>query len=493
MFCFAELPSFSRCDLKNMPVQMSKVVLIASVAIGLKLLLIPAAHSTDFEVHRHWKALTYNRPLRDWYTDKSSVWTLDYPPLFAYFEFLLARLIAPIYPSLLLLSNHGYTSFAAVVILRVTVLLADPFLIIASTSIVRDELLPITLILCNPALIIVDNIHFQYNSIPLALLLCALSALRYDRIPLAAALSVLMVHLKHTFCPVALPLICHVLAKLPNMPFSATVFYRTCLATVITSLVIWLPFLRFGDIDLIRKIAGQLNPLQRGLMHANWAPSFWALYAVSDKLLTRLGFALRTPDLPITTGKIGAIRPFAVLPNPTPTICVTLAILTATPSLARATTQKSFATLVHSVSSTCLAFVLFGWHVHEKALLVPLLPLTAIATSCERSRIALSLLSPAAHLVILDLVSNNPAALAARTLTIAYHVMLLITITSNIPHRTRMAVTAYAVGAAVIDFYAHAGGHSLLFKHHLPFLPKMIAAVYGSIGVIASFIVLTFL
>lgn len=474
-----------------MSLQVSKAVTVAWLAIGLKLLLIPAARSTDFEVHRHWKALTFNRPLRDWYTDNSSVWTLDYPPLFAYFELLLASLIAPFYPNLLNLSNHGYVSYAAVAILRLTVLLADPLLVTASTFLVRDQLLPIILILCNPALIIVDNIHFQYNSIPLALLLGTLAALQYERIPFAATLSVLMVHLKHTFAPVALPLICHVLAKLPQLPSGVFVFYRTCFATVMTSVVIWLPFLRVGDVDLLRKIASRLNPIQRGLMHANWGPSFWALYAVLDKLLSRLGLAIRSPDMPITTGKIGAIQPFVVLPNPTPAVCVTLAVLAATPSLARVITRGSFTTLLHSVTSTCLAFALFGWHVHEKALLVPLLTLTAVATSCRRSRIALSFLSPATHIAVLDLVCNNPAALAARALSVAYHVTLLTTVASTLSHRVRRIIMLYTVGAVVVELYAHADGHALLFAHRMPFVPKIIAAIYGFLGATVSFIVLT--
>ena len=180
-----------------------QVALTFLLLSALKHLLIPTYRSTDFDVHRNWLAITHHLPLSEWYfddVDGGTVHTLDYPPLFAFFESFLSNN----YITKTLLRS-GWLDARCLELLpdvdnepsdncikfhRCTVILSDIVLFIgayfASTSIgvvLRDNnrphntLLTFLLIVTNPGLIMLDHVHFQYNGMMLGILLCSIACM----------------------------------------------------------------------------------------------------------------------------------------------------------------------------------------------------------------------------------------------------------------------------------------------------------------------------
>lgn len=496
-------------DYMKKPCDPSRLIWLLAFSISFKLLLFPATHSTDLEVHRHWKALTACLPLSKWYVDDSSPWTLDYPPIFAYFEYALGQLIQPFYPPLVDISNHNDASLSVVVLLRCTVLLLEPLLIISVYIFVKTYIstspsvpqppvciLPVALVLFNPSLIIVDNLHFQYNSLPLSLVFLSLSSLFASAIPLAAAVFAIAVNTKHTFFPLALPLVIYVLVYAHRSRSTPFLLIRTTSVTITTLVLPWLPFIFTGGLPLLFIMKQRLFPLSRGLLHANWAPNFWAFYAVGDKLLSRFGFILRTPDVSITSGHIGAFRPFAFLPNPTPSICLILSFLGTIPSLIRIVYKPTPQTLTTAVVVTALSSTLFGWHVHEKALLIALLPLTVLTVLAvqlgqhRNEPFSFLILTSATNLVVSDLVANGSGILFSRIFGYSYFLFALATLKHYVGKRTQVLVIMYAIGCSLVELYANGGGHVFIFGDRMAFVPNMLVSVYGFIGVATSYLAL---
>lgn len=204
---------------------------IGIVASLFKLLLIPSYRSTDFEVHRNWLAITHSLPLSRWYYENSSEWTLDYPPLFAWFEYSLSQAAVMVDPMMTVLSNLEYASDRTIIFQRISVILTDILLIYAiydfckwwstdrklSALPVSDRLIRIfvlmTLVIFNFGLIIIDHIHFQYNGMLFGIFLLSISKTAQQKFCQAAFFFILLLNFKHLFAYVAPAYLIYLLRK----------------------------------------------------------------------------------------------------------------------------------------------------------------------------------------------------------------------------------------------------------------------------------------
>jgi alpha-1,3-glucosyltransferase len=142
------------------------------------------------------------------------------------------------------------------------------------------------------------------------------------------------------------------------------------------------PFLFMGQLP---QLLSRLFPFTRGLNHAYWAPNVWALVTFSDRVLLKVATLLRIPlnihlaGVASTSRGLVGDTVFAVLPNVKPihTFVITIACqLLFLVKLWLTPTYKSFIT---ALTLCGYSSYMFGWHVHEKAILLVLVPLSLIA------------------------------------------------------------------------------------------------------------------
>ncbi|KFD54588.1 hypothetical protein M513_04533 [Trichuris suis] len=314
--------------------QLPSVLTLLAGWFALKMFCFYAYFSTDFEVHRNWLAITHSLPLSEWYKEDTSQWTLDYPPFFAWFEYLLSRIAVLVEPEMLQISASPYVSSGAIMFQRSTVIATDLLYICSSFLMSRRSKAPqlIFSLLCfNAGLFLVDSVHFQYNSLLFALLLLSVNLMIEGKIICGFALFIVLLHLKHLFLCL-LPSYAAYIFGVYLWPkrydcYGRVVFcWRTFLvgcaklgavAMFISALSLG-PFVCLGQGKLL---LARLFPFKRGLTHAYWAPNFWALYNFVDYCLyaigTHRGFISRRYRPEYTSGMVKSFK-HIVLPSVTP-------------------------------------------------------------------------------------------------------------------------------------------------------------------------------
>jgi len=429
---------------------------LAFLALCVKVCLLDSYRSTDFEVHRNWLALTFSLPLRKWYFEDTSKWTLDYPPFFAYFEWAMSQVAARMDLEIVKVSAHPLVSSNIVLFQRGSVMATDCLLLWATArflshdseaqdalagsskksddgpcaSTTRPAALSVAsksivfgLVALNAGLLLVDHIHFQYNGALLGLLvLCLDFAQRKQYLCTAAAFSTLVLT-KHLFVTLA-PLFVVFLWRghcSPPTPTAERSAWRVFLSFMqlagiaLVALLLALGPLIWDEVTAmaataaaagggkvrvsnlkallpaaastqLRQILSRLLPFGRGLVHTYWAPNMWALYFAADTVFTalfaRMGI-LPAPAAGVRTalsGTLGDVKPTS-LPAVSAGLCLLLVLGTCMPALVVNYKRPTARSLTSGVVYCSLCAFMLGYHVHEKAVLVPMVVQTLLIFS----------------------------------------------------------------------------------------------------------------
>ncbi|KAJ4466486.1 glycosyltransferase family 57 protein [Lentinula aciculospora] len=345
-------------------------VLVFSTVI--KVLLFPAYRSTDFEVHRNWLAITHSLPISKWYYDTTSEWTLDYPPFFAYFEKILSIPASFVDPKIVDLESLNYDSWSVILFQRTTVIITELVLGAALLKFVRSavdsptqRIISASLFL-HPGFLIIDHIHFQYNGFMFGILLWSILMARNGNKLASGILFAVLLNFKHIYMYLAV-----------NQNFLALA--NAVIAVFIVSLA---PFALMGQ---IQQLLSRLFPFTRGLNHAYWAPNAWALVTAADRVLLRYakstGKELHINMAGVASTSRGLVGDtvFAVLPNVKPLHTFTITIALQSIVLIKLWFHPTYKSFLTALTLCGYSSYLFGWHVHEKAVLLILVPLSLLA------------------------------------------------------------------------------------------------------------------
>lgn len=492
-------------------------------ATFLKVLLFGAYHSTDFEVHRNWLAITSNLPVKEWYTEATSQWTLDYPPFFALFEYVLSLFVPAVVKAdgALDLVEQGQYGWPTVVFQRTTVIVSEIVLFAAlqwyisttkgevqtnegDTAISERQAKLRTFciagsIVLSPGLLIIDHIHFQYNGMMYGILVYSLIAARNHKPLFSGFLFAVLLCFKHIYLYLAPAYFAYLLriyvlkstrpkekGKIwPVVGIDWTQTLKLGTAVVGTFVVAFGPFVWYGKMpDLLSR----LFPFSRGLTHSYWAPNMWAVYSFVDRACA---FFTGNRTVSSTRGLVGDVA-FAVLPDISPRLTFLLTLFYQVLALIPLFLWPTYPRFIASVTLCGFASFLFGWHVHEKAILLVIFPFSFLALRDSRILSTFVPLTVSGYLSLFPLLFTSGETLIKAFYTFAWFVMFILSFKNLVkvrPYQRHIflldrATLIYMVGFAplmassfVLDRIA--GG-----KYEFAYL--MAISVYCSIGVIGS-------
>lgn len=511
------------------------------VTLFLKMLLMVGYHSTDFDVHRNWLAITNKLPLSEWYIENTSQWTLDYPPFFAYFEWLMSQVIPRIVrdDGCLDIVEKGVYGMPTIYFQRFTVIVSEVVLFLSlqwyidtsgTRSGAKRAYVAASSLVLSPGFLLIDHIHFQYNGMMYGFLVLAINCARLEKYLLCGFWFSVLLCFKHIYLYLAPAVFVFLLRvycldlkfdRKKNFIVNVLGWVKWKSLFKLGSIVIGVFSLAFGPFvyhDVIPQLVARLFPFSRGLTHAYWAPNVWAIYSFIDRVLIQVYQRVPFCQYPLqkifhfdpillsdsklintaTRGIVGDIE-FLVLPTITPQLTFFLTLFYQIMALIPLFLQPNFKRFIGALTLCGYASFLFGWHVHEKAILIVIFPITFLVSRDKR------LLGPFNLLVTCGYVSLMPLIFTCSEwlVKVVYLLLWYIIYYFNFRKVVKLPKNSVGQGGFILDRVIN--GYILglvpvltvvsmidLFEHkfevlkRLEFLKLMIISVYCGVGIISS-------
>ena len=286
----------------------------------------------DFEAQRHWMELTVNLPPSHWYVHGSDndllYWGLDYPPLSAHASWLVGMFAQRLHPDLVALhASRGIETAATRAFMRNSVLVLDALIYLPAvyacaayaappTGAHRGRRLLLVLQLAaTPALVLTDHGHFQYNCVSLGLGLWGMLAAMGGRPHASAIAFSLALNFKQMSLYLAPAFFCYLLAGClrtrRTMLGKALATFQLAFTVLATFALCWLPFL--GSAEAALAVVRRIFPVERHLYEDKVA-NLWCTLALLPFLKLKAIFPLGTLlRLALGTTLLGLLPPCGLL------------------------------------------------------------------------------------------------------------------------------------------------------------------------------------
>ncbi|EKM79278.1 hypothetical protein AGABI1DRAFT_74153 [Agaricus bisporus var. burnettii JB137-S8] len=358
-----------------------------------------SGHSTppmygDYEAQRHWMELTLHLPFRLWYSYDLQYWGLDYPPLTAYVSWICGVIAHWINPTWVALdASRGIETEGSKIFMRSTVVAWDMLVYVPALLVFsrvwhgnrsgRTQELALLTLLFHPALLLIDFGHFQYNSVMLGFTVLAMNFFATGQDLAGAAFFTLSLGFKQMALYYAPGIGSYLLARcvflgIPGPGFKH--FTRLAITTISCFMVLFLPFYLPPFAPSFMHILNPISrifPFNRGLFEDKVA-NFWCASNVVLKWRERVSRSMLVKFSAGLTA-LGFLPSVGVMLNSGWRMRMSAASNVAEREQEDQEKQTPFLPLLpYALLTSSFSFFLFSFQVHEKTILVPLLPMTLL-------------------------------------------------------------------------------------------------------------------
>ncbi|KAG7661632.1 ALG6 [[Candida] subhashii] len=322
----------------------------------------------DFEAQRHWMEITINLPLSQWYYFDLEYWGLDYPPLTAYHSYIIGLIGGFINGDWFALdSSRGietdelrfFMRFMAIVselIIYIPAVLSIANMLGKKFNVNRMDQIIISLVIINQAhLVLIDHGHFQFNSVMLGLFVYSVIDLAKGNLILASIWFVSCINFKQMGLYYSLFIFFYILSQLNSFSHLISVG----ITVVATQIVYLLPFIIHKP-ESILQIVHRVFPLGRGLFEDKVA-NFWC----TTNTIIKYRDIIDPQDLP----------KLALLATLVATVPINILLFF---KLRKKPDNIRIPGMIYGFAINSLSFYLFSFQVHEKSILVPLIPISLL-------------------------------------------------------------------------------------------------------------------